>query len=226
MLVCLLLWIAPLPLLWLVYGQENTLLDIGLFFGRAAVVTFGGAYAALAYIAQEAVSTYGWLQPGEMLDGLGLAETTPGPLIQVVQFVGFLASFREAGGMNPYLAGVLGAVLVTWVTFTPSFLWIFLGAPWIERLRGNAVLAGALAAITAAVVGVIANLSIWFALHVLFRDVQPAQVLAIPAPVLASFDGGAALLTVGAAVLMLALRRGFVLSMGFLALVGMLVGLL
>lgn len=214
------LWAAPLLMLWGL-GQDF-LLHLGLFFSKLAVVTFGGAYAVLAYMTQTVVQEYGWITTDQMIDALGLAETTPGPLILVTEFVALLAGFAQGG-----ISGAIAAGLVAlWVTFTPCFLWIFLAGPYLERISAQPRLAGALQAITAAVVGVIANLSIWFALHVLFRDVQPAQVLAIPAPVLASFDGGAALLTVGAAVLMLALRRGFVLSMGFLALVGMLVGLL
>src|SRR5207253_2143852 len=134
----------------------------------AAVVTFGGAYAVLAYMAQQAVETYGWLRPGEMLDGLGMAETTPGPLIMVVQFVGFLAAYRDPGSLPPLLAGTLGGLLATWTTFVPCFLWIGLGAPFVERLRDNKPLSGALAGITAAVVGVILNLAIWFALHTWF----------------------------------------------------------
>ena len=139
-----------------------------LFFSKLAVVTFGGAYAVLAYMAQQAVETNGWLTAPEMVDGLGLAETTPGPLILVTQFVGFLAAFRDAAPFSPLVAGLIGAAMTLWVTFVPSMLWIFAGAPFIEQLRGNRNLAGALAAITAAVVGVILNLSVWFALHVLF----------------------------------------------------------
>jgi chromate transporter len=130
----------------------------------------GGAYAALAYVAQQAVESLGWLAPGEMLDGLALAETTPGPLILVLSFVGFLAAFRLASGLDPLLAGALGATLATWVTFAPCFLWIFLGAPYVERLRANRKLAGALGAITAAVVGVILNLGLWFAYHTLMAN--------------------------------------------------------
>ena len=148
-----------------------------------AVVTFGGAYAVLAYVAQAAVETYGWLRPGEMLDGLGMAETTPGPLIIVTQFVGFMAAFRDPGGLPPLLAGALGGTLTTWVTFVPCFLWIFLGAPFVEVLRGNKALAGALATITAAVVGVILNLAVWFALHVLFGEVRDARALGVTLPV-------------------------------------------
>jgi chromate transport protein ChrA len=152
-----------------------------------AVVTFGGAYAVLAYVAQQAVENFGWLSPGEMLDGLGMAETTPGPLIMVLQFVGFMAAFRDAGGLSPMVAGTLGGLLATWVTFTPCFLFIFLGAPFIEVMRGNRALAGALSAITAAVVGVILNLAIWFAIHTVFRGVRRIEGFgfSFEAPVLA-----------------------------------------
>ena len=161
-----------------------------------AVVTFGGAYAVLAYVAQEAVQGFGWLRPGEMLDGLGMAETTPGPLIMVTQFVGFLAAFREPGGLSPLLAGTLGGLLTTWVTFVPCFLWIFLGAPYIEGLRDNRALTAALAAITAAVVGVILNLAVWFALHVIFAEVRTVTAfgLDLDVPVWGSVNWAAALL--------------------------------
>src|SRR3954467_4680044 len=165
------LWWAPVLLALLVLGPSHVLVSIGVFFSKLAVVTFGGAYAVLAYMAQEVVQSYGWLTAPEMVDGLGLAETTPGPLILVTQFVGFLAAFRNAPPFSPITAGLLGAVMTTWVTFVPSVLWIFAGAPFIEELRGNRRLAGALGAITAAVVGVILNLSVWFALHVLFGQV-------------------------------------------------------
>ena len=166
--VCLLLWLGPVIALLLTLGGDDVFTRIAVFFSKMAVVTFGGAYAVLAYVAQQAVETYGWLEPGEMLDGLGLAETTPGPLIMVVQFVGFMGAYRDPGTLQPMIAGTLGGMLTTWVTFVPCFLWIFLGAPFVEGLRGNRALGGALAAITAAVVGVILNLAIWFALHVLF----------------------------------------------------------
>ncbi|MBA3324730.1 MAG: chromate efflux transporter, partial [Rhodobacteraceae bacterium] len=166
------LWLGPVAGFVLALGPDAVFGRLAVFFSQMAVVTFGGAYAVLAYVAQAAVETYGWLQPGEMLDGLGMAETTPGPLIMVVQFVGFLAAFRDPGALNPYLAATLASVLVTWVTFVPSFLWIFLGAPFSERLRGNRALGGALAAITAAVVGVILNLAIWFALHTIYGRVR------------------------------------------------------
>ena len=162
------IWWAPVALAALTLGPHHILVGVGIFFSKLAVVTFGGAYAVLAYMAQQVVETNGWLTAPEMVDALGLAETTPGPLILVTQFVGFLAAFREAAPFTPFIAGLLGAALTTWVTFVPAMLWIFAGAPFIEQLRGNRQLAGALAAITAAVVGVILNLSVWFALHVLF----------------------------------------------------------
>lgn len=169
--VFLTLWLAPVFLVWAMLGPENVYTELGRFFSRAAVVTFGGAYAVLAYVAQQAVDTYGWLMPGEMLDGLGMAETTPGPLIMVLQFVGFMGAYRLAEGIPPLLGGVLGGIWVVWVTFVPCFLWIFLGAPYIEVLRGNQRLNAALTAVTAAVVGVILNLAIWFAVHTLFGQV-------------------------------------------------------
>ncbi|QTF92876.1 chromate efflux transporter, partial [Halomonas sp. BM-2019] len=155
--IFLLLWLTPVALLLVTLGGDNVFSQIATFFSKMAVVTFGGAYAVLGYVTQEAVQHYGWLAPGEMLDGLGMAETTPGPLIQVVQFVGFMGAYREAIGLDPMLAATLAAVLTTWVTFVPCFLWIFLGAPYVERLRDNRALSAALSAITAAVVGVILN---------------------------------------------------------------------
>ncbi len=166
--VCGTLWIAPMLAVALWRGTDDIFFQIGIFFSKAAVVTFGGAYAVLAYIAQAAVEHYGWLRPGQMLDGLGLAETTPGPLIMVTQFVGFMAAWQNVTDLSPLTAAILGALITTWVTFTPCFLWIFLGAPFIERLRGNVVLTSALSAITAAVVGVVLNLAVFFAAHVLF----------------------------------------------------------
>ncbi|MGQ3278569.1 MAG: chromate transporter, partial [Shinella sp.] len=169
-------------------GWDNVFSKIGLFFSQMAVVTFGGAYAVLAYVAQAAVENYGWLRPGEMLDGLGMAETTPGPLIMVTQFVGFLAGYRDPGTLSPLAAATLGAILTTWVTFLPSFLWIFAGAPFIEKMRSNAALSGAMSAITAAVVGVILNLAVWFGLHVLFAEVRPTVLgpLTLDIPVFGS----------------------------------------
>lgn len=190
------IWAAPMALIAATLGQGHVLWEIGAFFSQLAIVTFGGAYAVLAYMAQEAVQGFGWLQPGEMADGLGLAETTPGPLILVTQFVGYLAAFRAPEPFSPLVAGLLGAGLTTWVTFAPCFLWIFAFAPWIDRLGQAVWLKGGLAAVTAAVVGVIANLTAWFALHVLFARVGAVEAgpLRLSWPDLASFDGRAGLL--------------------------------
>jgi chromate transporter len=187
-----------------------------------AVVTFGGAYAVLAYVAQEAVGTYGWLAPGEMLDGLGMAETTPGPLIMVLQFVGFMGAFREAGWAAPLLAGTVGGLLATWVTFAPCFAWIFLGAPWMEKLRQNVSLASALSAVTAAVVGVILNLAIWFAIHVVWREVVQVEAgpLSMELPVLGSIDWAAAALSVLALVAVFRLKLGMATVLGGAAMLG------
>ncbi|MBC9032838.1 chromate efflux transporter [Sphingomonas sp. JC676] len=208
--VWLALWLVPVAILLVWLGPANVFSQIATFFSTLAVVTFGGAYAVLAYVAQEAVQSYHWLQPGEMLDGLGMAETTPGPLIMVLQFVGFMGAYRAPGMLHPLLAGTLGGLLATWVTFIPCFLWIFLGAPFIERLRGNAAVAGALSAITAAVVGVILNLAIWFAIHTIFRQVQPfaAGPVRFDMPVLASVDLWALLLSAAAIVAMLRFKAG------------------
>jgi chromate transporter len=197
----LLLWLAPVAALLIALGPANTFSQIALFFSKMAMVTFGGAYAVLAYVAQQAVEHYHWLQPREMLDGLGMAETTPGPLIMVLQFVGFMAAYRDPGSLSPMLAATLGGLLATWVTFTPCFLWIFVGAPYIEKLRGNKGLAGALGAITAAVVGVILNLSIWFALHTLFKETIPVRSfgLSFDMPIVSSIDVAALVLAVAAA---------------------------
>src|ERR1700730_13178601 len=210
--VFLVLWLAPVLILIVWLGTRNAVSQIAVFFSKIAVVPFGGAYAVLAYVAQEAVSTYGWLKPGEMLDGLGMAETTPGPLIMVLQFVGFMGAFRDPGGLHPMLAGTLGGMLATWVTFTPCFLWIFLGAPYIEVLRGNKALSAALATITAAVVGVILNLAIWFALHVLFATLRPTQRLGIhlDVPVLSSINVPSLVLTIGAMIAVFRFKIGMI----------------
>jgi chromate transporter len=210
------LWAAPLVLLALL--GEDFLLQLGLFFSKLAVVTFGGAYAVLAYMTQTVVQDFGWINTDQMIDALGLAETTPGPLILVTQFVGMLAGFAQSGPSGALAAGLLAL----WVTFTPCFLWIFLAGPYLEALSEQPRIAGALRAITAAVVGVIANLSVWFALHVLFDRVAPGVTLALPAPVWASFNPLAAALTLLAAVLMLALKRGFVVTMILLAVLALL----
>jgi chromate transporter len=172
--VCLALWWTPILIAGLVQGWDGTLFKQGIFFSKAAMVTFGGAYAVLPYVAQQAVELHAWLGPAQMLDGLGLAETTPGPLIMVLQFVGFLGGWNHHGAMTPFVAATLGAAITTWVTFVPCFLWIFLGAPHIEQLRGRRAFNSALAAVTAAVVGVILNLAVWFGGHVLVPGGEPA----------------------------------------------------
>ncbi len=190
------IWAAPMVLIAATLGQGHVLWQVGAFFSQLAIVTFGGAYAVPAYMAQEAVQGFGWLEAGEMADGLGLAETTPGPLILVTQFVGYLAAFRSPEPFSPLVAGLLGAGLTTWVTFAPCFLWIFAFAPWIDRLGQAVWLKGGLAAVTAAVVGVIANLTAWFALHVLFARVGAVEAgpLKLSWPELASFDWRAGVL--------------------------------
>ncbi|MER9433937.1 chromate efflux transporter [Mesorhizobium sp. M0618] len=215
------IWLGPVLLIWWFTGSASVWTEIGRFFSLMAVVTFGGAYAVLAYVAQAAVQSFGWLAPGEMVDGLGLAETTPGPLILVLQFVGFIAAFRHSGSLDPLLAGSLGALLTLWVTFTPCFFWIFLGAPYIEALRGNKALSAALGAITAAVVGVIMNLALWFALHVIFREVH-ATGLGMNVPVFSSIDWRAALLSVAAMVAILKLKVGMLPTLALSALAGVL----
>jgi chromate transporter len=206
----LLLWFGPMLALAAVFGWSSSFVDIGVFFSKMAVVTFGGAYAVLSYVAQQAVETYGWLSPGEMLTGLGLAETTPGPLILVVQFVAFLGAYRAPNGLDALTAGILGGLLATWVTFVPCFLWIFIGAPYVERLRGNRRLSAALAAITAGVVGVVLNLAVWFAMHVIFADVDEMWVgplrLILPNP--ATLDPLALAVAAIAMLAMLCLKAG------------------
>src|SRR6266436_513767 len=213
--VWLALWLGPVIAILATLGLGHTFSDIGLFFSKMAVVTFGGAYAVLAYMAQQAVEHYGWLRPGEMLDGLGMAETTPGPLIMVVQFVGFMAAYRDPGSLPPLLAGTLGGLLATWTTFVPCFLWIGLGAPFIERLRDHKPLSGALAGITAAVVGVILNLAIWFALHTWFRDTVPVGGYGIgfDMPVLASVNPWALALSLAAIVAIFRFKAGTIQSL-------------
>ncbi len=206
------LWAAPLVLVWAL-GQDF-LLQLGLFFSKLAVVTFGGAYAVLAYMTQSVVQDYGWITTQQMIDALGLAETTPGPLILVTEFVALLAGFAQSGVSGAIVAGVLAL----WVTFTPCFLWIFLAGPYLEAISAQPRLSSALRAITAAVVGVIGNLSVWFGLHVLFEQVVPAGLLAMPLPVWSSFNITAMILTVLAGVLMLVLKRGFVFTMALLSL--------
>jgi chromate transporter len=218
-------WILPLALVAAIRGPADTLTEQAWFFSRAALVTFGGAYAVLSYINQAAVLHYGWLQPGQMVVGLGLAETTPGPLIMVVEFVGFVGAFQNPGGLSPLVAGMLGAVVATWATFAPCFLWIFLGAPYIERLRGNVRLAAALSTVTAAVVGVIANLAVSFAITTLFERVRTIEVFGgpVPVPVWSSVDPFAVAVAVGAFVAMRRYRIGIVPVVAAGGLAGLLV---
>ena len=224
LLIFLFIWFVPLWLLALWLGREHILLTEGVFFSQVAVVTFGGAYAVLAYVAQEAVQTYGWLQPGEMLDGLGMAETTPGPLIQVVQFVGFMGAYRFHEPFSPLTAGILGAIVTTWVTFVPCFLWIFLGAPYIEYLRGNETINNALSAITTAVVGVILNLAIWFSLHTLFGQITEIYIgpLRLYWPTWTTLDPVALLIAVAAFVGMFRFKLGMLTTLSLSAVAGLL----
>jgi chromate transporter len=221
-LIGVILWVAPVVLVSITLGRDNIFAVQGRFFGGAALVTFGGAYAVLAYVAQKAVEVYGWLAPGEMVKGLAMAETTPGPLIMVVVFVGFMGAYRDPGALPPMLAGTVAAVLVTWVTFVPCFLFIFLGAPHIEALRHNQNLTAALAGITAAVVGVIANLAIFFALHTLFSEVTVTDwgPIHIQVPDLASFSPRAAAVTALAFVLLFKLQWSVMRTLGTCALLG------
>ncbi len=216
-------WLVPVAALLLAFGPDDVFSQIAVFFSKMAVVTFGGAYAVLAYVAQQAVQGYGWLQPGEMLDGLGMAETTPGPLIMVLQFVGFLAAFRDPGSLSPLLAATLGGLLATWVTFAPCFLWIFLGAPYVEALRGKRALSAALSAITAAIVGVILNLAVWFTLHTVFHQVHTVQVgpLSLEVPDPASLDLWALVLAAAAVLAVFRLKLGMLQTLAACSVAGM-----
>lgn len=218
------LWFVPLLVLLAFFGRGHVLVQEGIFFSKTAVVTFGGAYAVLAYAGQRAVETFHWLRPGEMLDGLGLAETTPGPLIMVLQFVGFLGAYRLAGGMDPLLAGILGSLITTWVTFVPCFLWIFLGAPYIELLRGNRSLSTALTGITAAVVGVIFNLAVWFSLHTLFGQVDEIRRMSVRLllPVWSSLDPAALLIAAFAFLALFRWKLGMLKTLAASAAAGLL----
>ncbi|QGY01122.1 chromate efflux transporter [Methylobacterium mesophilicum SR1.6/6] len=218
------IWLVPVAALFVLPGVPPVFGQAALFFSKMALVTFGGAYAALAYVAQQAVEHYGWLKPGEMLDGLGLAETTPGPLIMVLQFVGFLAGFRAPGSLPPLVAGTLAGLITTWVTFVPCFLWIFAGAPLIGRLRGSRRLAGALSAITAAVAGVILNLAVWFGLRTLFAQVEtvPVGPLRLDLPVPASLDPAALVLTAAAILAVFRFGLGTLQTLALCAGAGML----
>ena len=209
------LWGGPVAALFYAFGSGNVFAEEAAFFSKLAVVTFGGAYAVLAYMAQQAVETYNWLTGAEMLDGLGLAETTPGPLIMVTQFVGFMGAYRYAVGIDPILAGILGSIVTVWVTFAPCFLWIFLGAPYIERLRNNRHLSAALSGITAAIVGVILNLALWFGLRVAFDKIGSINFggLSVPMLELATADLTAIGLTIVAGVAMFRFHLNILLTL-------------
>ena len=218
------LWLGPLLILFVWLGPSNVFTAIAAFNSKMAVVTFGGAYAVLAYMTQQAVENYGWLQPGEMLVGLGFAETTPGPLISVVEFVGFMAAFRAPGPLGPLVAGALGGFLAMWSTFVPSFLWIFLGAPYVEALLGNRALTSALSAVTAAVVGVILNLAVWFGLHVLFGQVHEIAFgpMRLFVPVLETVDYAALILSAAAMIAIFRLKIGMLWALASCSLAGLL----
>ncbi len=213
--VWLAVWLVPVMGITLFFGPDSVYTQEAFFFSKAAVVTFGGAYSVLAYIAQECVTTYQWLAPGEMLDGIGMAETTPGPLIQVVQFVGFMGAYRNPGELHPMVAAVLGSIITTWVTFAPCFLWIFTGAPYIEYLRGNQRLNAALSAITAAVVGVILNLSIWFSLNTLFGSIteQHYYGVRLMIPDWTTIDPAAALISIAAFVAIFRFKTDLIVTL-------------
>jgi chromate transporter len=219
-------WGVPLAVVAALTGVHSVFLDQGLFFSGAALVTFGGAYAVLAYVAQKAVEVYGWLAPGEMVRGLALAESTPGPLIMVVQFVAFVGAYRDPGSLDPWVAAVTAALLTTWVTFVPCFVFIFLGAPYVERLRGNRSLTAALSGITAAVVGVIASLAFYFAVHTLFDRVTTAGALPLQVPVPGSLRPVSLGIAVAAAVLLFRLRWSVLRTLGVCAVLGLVAGLL
>jgi chromate transporter len=227
LLVGLLVWGLPVAAFALLTGVGSVFTEQGLFFSGAAVVTFGGAYAVLAYVAQQAVAVYGWLSPGEMVRGLALAETTPGPLIMVVQFVAFLGAYRAPGDLDPWVAAVLASLLVTWVTFVPSFLFVLLGAPYMERLRGNRSLSAALSGITAAVVGVIANLGVYFAVHTLFSDTVDVDTgpLSLELPDVTTLRLVPLAIAVVAAVLLFRIKWSVLRTLGVCALLGLAAGL-
>jgi chromate transporter len=216
------LWCAPLALAAVLLGFDSTVTQQGLFFSGTALISFGGAYAVLTFVAQRAVEVYAWVTPGEMVRGLALAETTPGPLIMVVQFVAFLGAFRAPGELAPWLAAVLGALLTTWVTFVPCFAFIFLGAPYVERLRGNATLTAALTGVTAAIVGVIANLAFFFAVHTLFRRVQTAAFVRLDLPVWSSVRPVELAIAVAALVMIFVARWSVLRTLGCCAGLGLL----
>lgn len=208
--IWLTLWLGPIIVIAALWGRHNVFAQEAIFFSKMAAISIGGAYAALAYVAQQAVQSYHWLQPGEMLDGLGMAETTPGPLIQVVQFVGFMGAYHNPGNLDPLTAGILASILTAWVTFVPSFLWIFVGAPYIERLRDQQTLNATLSGVTAAVVGVILNLGVWFALNTLFplNEERAYYFVHLFIPDWASFQFGAFFIAVGSFILLMRYKAG------------------
>ena len=226
LLVGLLVWGVPVAAVAALFGTDSVLTEQSLFFTGTALVTFGGAYAVLAYVAQKAVEVYGWLAPGEMVHGLALAETTPGPLIMVVQFVAFVGAYRDPGTLNPWVAAVVAALLTTWVTFVPSFVFIFLGAPYVERLRGNRALSSALGGITAAVVGVIANLGVFFAVHTLFAEtvLRSWGAVQVEVPVLDSVRWLSVVIGLVAAALLFRLRWSVLRTLGVCAVLGLAAG--
>jgi chromate transporter len=221
--VWLAIWLGPVALLYKIAGPESVFTQQSLFFSKAAMVTFGGAYSVLAYVADECVETFHWLEPREMLDGLGMAETTPGPLIQVVQFVAFLGAYRNPEPLSPLMAGIAGSMITTWVTYAPCFMWIFLGAPYIELLRGKQALNAALSAVTAAVVGVILNLSIWFALHTLFGTVRDEHwhFVRLLVPEWTTIDWMSLAIACGAMVAMFRMKVGMIPTLFAAAAIGM-----
>lgn len=221
--ICLSLWFGPIIAVFLSLGPKSVYYEEATYFSKTAMVTFGGAYSVLAYVQQQAVDHYGWIEAPQMIDGLGMAETTPGPLIMVVEFVGFLGAYRDPGPFTPLAGGILGACLTTWVTFVPCFYWIFLGAPYIERLRGNKLLSAALSTITAAVVGVILNLAVWFALHTLFGkvptfDLYGARFLV---PDVSTFRVATAAIALLAMLLTFRWKRGMITTLAVCAVLGM-----
>jgi chromate transporter len=220
--IWVLIWLGPIAALFNFAGPASVYTQEAFFFSKAAMVTFGGAYSVLAYVADECVETHHWLKPGEMLDGLGMAETTPGPLIQVVQFVGFMGAYRNPGPLPPTMAGIAGSIVTTWVTFAPCFLWIFLGAPYIESLRGRAALNAALSAVTAAVVGVILNLSVWFAMHTIFGAVSDERAYGVHllVPDWSTVDVMSGVIACGGLVAMFRFRIGMIPTLVAAAAIG------
>jgi chromate transporter len=226
--VCAVLWLVPVLVLVAALGSANVFSQEAVLFSKSAVVTFGGAYAVLGYVAQQAVGRYGWITPQDMIVGLGLAETTPGPLIMVVEFVGFLAAYNRPGTLPPLLAGTLGAVLTVWVTFVPCFVFIFAGAPYVERLRGNAALSHALTAVGAAVAGVVLNLAVWFAVHTAFGTVDDRTYgpVHLPVPEWSTIRWASVAISVLAAVAVFRFRLGTLRVIGLAAVLGAALGIL